>query len=180
MRSKSRYEKFSQYVSMIFNWYLKAVDHVKSEGQVATYLKIVFTVFSVSLEAVLLHTKRSRALTLQIYGIFLWKFAPEVEKHILWYSSKVLPNQVSKKVPLYVWIYWLKWVICKVTKKQCKTLGANSIWRSEVSNHTVFLRALTDFCCILHKISSTEIESISLLNFRTSPFRKLFTKNYLW
>ena len=37
--------------------HLKAVDHVKREGQVTTPLKIACVVFSVSFQAVVFHTK---------------------------------------------------------------------------------------------------------------------------
>ena len=46
-RISSHEQKFSQYLSMVFKWSFKAVDHVKRKGQVTTYLKIVCAVFSV-------------------------------------------------------------------------------------------------------------------------------------
>ena len=142
MRSKSRYEKFSQYVSMIFNWYLNAVDHVKSEGQVATYLKIVFTVFLVSLEAVLLHTKRSRALTLQIYGIFLWNNKKrshtqlDSRKQVIAFQDRVITINIKEaQHPLK----WEKQVIDKssiMLKISTKSMHRVLVWEIGPANNT--------------------------------------------
>ena len=58
-----------------------------------------------------------RKFYFQPYRSFSQKFSSEVEKCIIWSSVQVLPNQVSKKIVLYVWRYWLTRVPCKVTKK---------------------------------------------------------------
>ena len=83
----------------------------------------------------------------------------------MWSSIQVLPSQVSKK-SFYTFEDIDLWEShAKVHKKPSETLEADSI--------------LTDFRCILHSVRLQKWK-LHLLSFKTSPYRKILAKNYLF
>ena len=95
---------------------------------------------------------------------------------------KVLPNQVRKKSFYMFEDIHLREFHAKFPE-QNYIKGREKLWaqiqlKSWKSVSTVFLEILTDFRCILHSVRLEKCE-VHLLRFKTSPYRKTSSKNYL-
>ena len=115
------------------------------------------------------------------YFTTVWKLFSniftEVEKFIMWGSIQVLPNQVSKKSFYAFEDIDLLASHARLHKKPSETLGADSIWRLEISIYCL-PRSFSGFPLYFAQSSFTEMKN-TFIKLQNEPLPKAIGQELL-